>query len=384
MKPLIASLALILAAPASSADYKPVRCTRAEPYAGAPLRASPSAAEMAVSGSLDGTLEEATVARLAQAFETALAATKAKSMTVAVGVPGKGVWSRERTAAGAAPSAPLHYWASAGKTFTALTVLKLVESGKLSLSDTVDKFVDGVPNGQAISVQMLLNHTSGLFSANEDLKVQRSHQKLTPEQSLRILRKHGAMFCPGEHWRYTNTGYELLGRIIEKVDGRPFDQAIAANIVAPLDLQHLRILGHDDPAADVAPLWSSNPDEPALDPTVPGAAGPLAASAEDVVRFWHAVLGGKVVSGETLAKMFETLYPMFGKAPYYGLGVMLHEVPQRNGGVRLWVGHSGGAPGVKSVFAYSLFDRAFVAVALSGDGSAEATANLLLQALASE
>jgi D-alanyl-D-alanine carboxypeptidase len=80
--------------------------------------------------------------------------------------------------------------------------------------------------------------------------------------------------------------------------------------------------------------------------------------------------------------MFRDLYPMFGGSPYYGLGVMVYVVPQPDGKTKLWMGHSGGAPGVNAVLAYSPSDSAFVAVALSGDGSAEATANLLLDALA--
>ena len=118
---------------------------------------------------------------------------------------------------------------------------------------------------------------------------------------------------------------------------------------------------------------------------LPGSAGPagaMAASSEAVVRLWHAVLHDQVVKRATLEKMFTDLYPMFGNPPYYGLGVMVYEVPQPNGEVKLWLGHSGGAPGVKAVFAYSPSDHAFVAVALSGDGPAEAVANLLLNALA--
>lgn len=376
---LLASVLLVM--PAHAADYKPVRCDVARPYAGAPLRAPPGAEELTISGELGGKVDEATAARLQSAFDQAMAATKAKSMTAAVATPGKGMWSTEGTAEGGAPAAPLHYWASAGKVFTALAVLKLIEEGKLSLHDSVAKFIPGVPNGRAITVEMLLDHTSGLFSVNEDLIVRRERKRLTLQESLRVLNEHGAMFCPGEQWRYTNTGYDLLGRIVEVVEQRPFDEAVTQRIVAPLRLPHLRILRGDDPATDIAPLSSSNPQEPSIDPRIPGAAGPLAAKAEDVVKFWHALLSDRIVSRATRERMFARLYPMFGKAPYYGLGVMVYDVAADNGELHTWIGHSGGAPGVKAMFAYSPYDRAFVAVALSGDGSAEATANLLVRAL---
>ncbi|HJS46330.1 MAG TPA: serine hydrolase domain-containing protein [Rhizomicrobium sp.] len=373
-------LASLFATAAHAADYKPVSCDMARPYAGAPLLSPAGRLDLRVSGDLDGDLDAAIAARLKKAFQQAMSASRARSLTVAVGIPGIGLWSAEGTPEGSPPAAPLHYWASAGKTLTALTVLKLVETGKLSLHDPIAKFVAGVPNGSAITIEMLLNHTSGLFSVNEDLQVRR-RERMTLEESLRVLRRHGAMFCPGEQWRYTNSGYDLLGRIIEIVEQHPFDQALTAHIVAPLGLQQLRVLRPNDPATDIAPLSSSNPAEPALDPRIPGAAGPLAAKAADVVRFWHAVLSDKIVSRTTRERMLARLYPMFGKAPYYGLGVMVYEVPGDGAASRLWVGHSGGAPGVKAMFAYSPLDNAFVAVALSGDGSAEATAYLLMRAL---
>ena len=79
--------------------------------------------------------------------------------------------------------------------------------------------------------------------------------------------------------------------------------------------------------------------------------------------------------------MFERLYPMFGQPQFYGRGVMLYEVPKPDGGAQVWLGHSGGCPGIKAVVAYAPEAGAFVAVALNNDGSAEATAHLLLKAL---
>lgn len=375
---MIALLTLI--ASMQPADYKPVRCDVAKRYAGAPVR-TPIDMDWDVSGSLDNGFDEPTVSRLVAAIDKAMVATRATSMTAAVAVPGVGLWSTERAAEGIRQTAAMHYWASAGKTLTALTVLKLAEESKLSLADPVSKYVEGVPNGGAITIEMLLNHTSGLFSVNEDLQVRRRQQPLSFDEHLEVLRRHGAMFCPGEHWRYTNTGYELLGRILEVIEQRPFHEVMTSTVIAPLALPNIRVLSRDDPAPDVATLYSSDPEEPAMRMGSAGAAGPLAASSESVVRLWHAVVGEQVVSRATLRRMIQRLYPMFGNPPYYGLGVMAYEVPQPTGAPKLWIGHSGGAPGVKAVFAFAPSDRALVAVAMSGDGSAEATANQLVRAL---
>ena len=75
---------------------------------------------------------------------------------------------------------------------------------------------------------------------------------------------------------------------------------------------------------------------------------------------------------------------MFGNGTFYGRGVMLYDVPSQAGGHTTWLGHSGGGPGIKAIVAYSLDAKAFVAVALNSDGSAEATASLLLKALTTD
>ncbi len=379
MKRLIALLPLV--ASAQAADYKPVKCDAAKPYIGASLHSTVDLA-WDVTESLDGTFDESTARRFAAAVDKAMLGTAAQSMTVAVAVPGIGLWSTERAAEGVRLTTDMHYWASAGKTLTALAILKLAEESKLSLTDTVSMYTEGVPNGDAITIEMLLNHTNGLFSVNEDLKVRRSRKPLTFDKSLVVLRRHGAMFCPGENWRYTNSGYELLGHVLEVIGKRPFNEVISATVVEPLKLQNIRILSRNETPQDVATLYSSDPKIKAMLPGSAGPAGAMAASSEAVVRLWHAVLRDQVVKRATLEKMFTDLYPMFGNPPYYGLGVMVYEVPQPNGEVKIWLGHSGGAPGVKAVFAYSPSDHAFVAVALSGDGPAEAAANLLLNALA--
>lgn len=379
MRWLVAVLTLVTSVQA--ADYKPVTCDAAKRYIGAPLH---PAIDLTwdVSGSLDGTFDEETVHRFAAAVDRAMLGTAAQSMTVAVAVPGIGLWTTDRAAQGVNLAADMHYWASAGKTLTALAILKLVEESALSLSDPISKYVDGVPNGDAITIEALLNHTSGLFSVNEDLNVRRNKEPVTFGESLAILRQHGAMFCPGENWRYTNTGYELLGHILELLEERPLDDVISSAVTDPLGLENIRVLSRGDASPDVARLYSSDPEVDAMRPGSAGAAGPMAGSSEAVVRLWHAVLNARVVSLATLERMLKDLYPMFGNPPYYGLGVMVYVVPQPDGTSKLWLGHSGGAPGVKAVFAYSISDHAFVAVALSGDGSAEAAANLLMNAVA--
>jgi D-alanyl-D-alanine carboxypeptidase len=382
--------AAAIAATATAAEAADA-CRAVVPYHGQPLRAAPALPD--VRGAIDGTFDPAIAERLQQAAAKGQEASGAASMTVAVAVPGSGLWTSETSETAArgeraqrgqrggqdTAAPPLHYWASAGKTLVAVVVLQLVEEGKLALGDPVSRWIKNVPNGDAITIEQLLAHTSGLFSANEDKRVHEDHRYFTPGENLAVARKHGPLFCPGENWRYSNTGYDLLGMIVERVDGRPFQAAIAARIIAPLGLTRMRVLTPRDAPPDVAPLTSTM--ERPINPAWPGAAGSIVASADDMIRFWHALLGSRLLKAETVRRMFDRLYPMFTPVEFYGLGVMVYDLPETDGSKTMWLGHSGGTPGAGALVAYSPADRAFVAVALTGDGSAPAVANLLLRAL---
>jgi D-alanyl-D-alanine carboxypeptidase len=366
---IVGGLALA-GSPVRAADYQPVACTAAKPYVGPSIHAPIVAARPPVAP--EAAFDARTTAALDAAFAKAKTATAAPAMTAAVFAPGRGFWSRDEAGDGR----PLLFWASAGKTFTATVILQLADEGRLSLSDPVAKWAPGVPNGDVITVRDLLAHTSGLFSANEDLKARAAHRAFSLEEDLAIVRRHRAMFCPGERWRYSNTGYALLGAIIEKVDGRAYGDAITARIIAPLALKRMRVVRPSEAGDDISALTSAK--EAPIEPSWAGAAGPIAASADDMVRFWTALLDGRLLKPETVQAMLSAPYPMFDAGTFYGLGVMAFEVPQPDGAKALWLGHAGGTPGAGAVVFYAPADRTFVAVALTGDGSATATANLLL------
>ncbi|MEW6640992.1 MAG: serine hydrolase domain-containing protein [Pseudomonadota bacterium] len=364
---------VLFAATEATPPETPAACTAAKPYAGQPLHPAPAADQLPRRAPLAGQLTAALTDRLDSALDKAREATKAQSMTAAVALPGKGLWTGRR-----GTDKPLFFWASAGKQAIAIVVLQLAEDGKLRLSDPVARWVDGVPNGDIITIEQLLAHTSGLFSANEDERVRRKGGRMTDADEMAILRQRGALFCPGENWRYSNSGYALLGKIIAKADGRPWPQAIEARIIRRLGLKEMRVAQPDGPTDDVA-LPAASDGEDGLDITVPGAAGALVASPADMVRFEQAALDGELLKTASRKLMLARLYPMFDPGTFYGLGVMVYDrpdTPQR----LFWIGHSGGGAGVRAVVAYDPRRHAFVAAALNGSGDAHATANLLLKA----
>jgi D-alanyl-D-alanine carboxypeptidase len=365
-------LVALCARSVDAADYVPVRCTMRQPYAGRPLHpalvVTPPAAVPEIA------LDPATSARLDDALAAIRAKTGAPAVTAAIGIAGAGLWT------GDSGDLPL-FWASAGKTFTAIVVLQLAQEQKIALDAPIARWVKDVPNGDVITVRDLLAHTAGLFSANEDVQAHADPRYRDPGETLAIARRHGAIFCPGANWHYSNTGYDLLGEIVRIVDHRPIDAAITARIIAPLGLKTLRALPPGRATRGVAPLVSGK--ETPIDPSWAGAAGPIVGSAADMVRFWAALLAGRLIDRSQIEAMTALLYPMMDPGTFYGLGTMVFDVP--DGGQRLlWVGHAGGTPGASALVAYAAADHAFVAVALTGDGSAVASANVLLKAIGAD
>ncbi|NOS68960.1 MAG: beta-lactamase family protein [Verrucomicrobia bacterium] len=379
---------LLHSQPAFAADdWKPVICESAKTYHGKKLHSPPAKKVFQDAGeSITGKLDVETVTRLEKALEKALVATGAPEMSVAVAVPGKGSWSTNRMQAGGSsqPASQQFWFASVGKAFTAVVVLQLVEERKLSLDDKLVRWFPDFPNARFITIDHLLTHTSGIFSFQNDSKLRATPGYKSPERLIAVAREHGNGFCPGEYWSYSNTGYVMLGRIIEAIEGRPFHEVLTSRVIKRLGLKNTNALSPEEKLDGIAKPHPSKPqDEPVEDsaPTTPFAAGNVVATASDMIEFWHALLGGRILKPETVRDQFQRLYPMFDNGTFYGRGVMLYDVPDRDDRRLTWLGHSGGAPGFKAIVAYSVDAKAFVAVALNNDGSAEATANLLLKAL---
>ena len=158
-------------------------------------------------------------------------------------------------------------------------------------------------------------------------------------------------------------------------------------MIQRLGLKHTKALAPQEKASGTARPHPSKPSEAIAGNTLsttPYAAGNVVATAADMIEFWQALLGAKLLKAETVRSQFQRLYPMFDQGAFYGRGVMLYDVPIDGSRRLTWLGHGGGAPGSKALVVYSVDARAFVAVALNNDGSAEATVNLLLKALNQE
>jgi D-alanyl-D-alanine carboxypeptidase len=235
------------------------------------------------------------------------------------------------------------------KSFVATVVLQLVAERRLALEDPVERWLPGlVPDGERITVRQLLNHTSGLFAfgADRGFVSEASRDPLrvwAPRQIISIATAHPPMFAPGARWSYSDTNYFVLGLIVERVTGRPLAADLERRILAPLRLRATSLPAGPDIAGPHAHGYFLRPlqDVTVGSPSVQWAAGALVSDADDVARFFRALLGGRLVRPDLLALMRTTVAaPQLGPGAAYGLGLL------RVGGPcgALW-GHTGASPG---------------------------------------
>jgi D-alanyl-D-alanine carboxypeptidase len=283
------------------------------------------------------------------------------------------------TAPGGPPvTAQTHFMiGSITKTFTATALLRLVDQGKVSLSDPISKYVPGVPNGQSITISQLLNHTSGIADFSDSPSFQRQEQAnpnmvWTPQQLVSLGTALPPYFPPGGGWKYSNTNYILLGLVIQSVTSQPAAQFITAQVLAPLRLQNTGMATSIEPPAPGAQPNSVTvnaqgnaqvvPAQP-LGPSVYWTAGGLYSTVGDL-EAWAPALGtGKLLSPATqqarlgfvnTGETIQALQQLGGTATYpltYGLGIYnLGGILGHDGEINGWDAVVGYLPSVRATF----------------------------------
>jgi CubicO group peptidase (beta-lactamase class C family) len=263
------------------------------------------------------------------------------------------------------------------KQFTAAAILMLEERGKLHLDDPIGKYYAQAPAAWSkVTLADLLRHTSGIHSYTDDPEFD-TFTKLpaTPESLIgRILTKP-LDFEAGSRFHYSNTGYILLGMVIERASGMKYADFLRTQILDPLGMKDS---GHDLNAA-VLPQRATGyvrdgarfDNAPYLDMTVPYAAGALYSSADDLLRWQRGLFGGKLLSEASLKKM---LTPGHLGDQDYGFGIAILKKQDRTE-----IRHGGSVPGFNASLAY-VPESDSVVIALSnvnGRGAGEITDQLI-------
>jgi D-alanyl-D-alanine carboxypeptidase len=243
---------------------------------------------------------------------------------------------------------------SVTKAFVSTVVLQLVGEHRLGLDDPIDRFLPGeVPNGAAITVRELLNHTSGLpnhtddpaFDYTKPAWVEQGRWKdYQPQDLVDIANTYPSYSAPGTEWHYSNTNYVLAGMIIEKVTGHTWNEEVERRIIRPLGLTHTSMpvsspLIPGPHAHGYLQLPTGPVDVTLENPSWAGAAGAGISSTADLTRFIAALLGGKLLRPAELAEMQRTT-GLGGEGKDYGLGLMRFDTP-----CGVFWGLDGGIPG---------------------------------------
>lgn len=329
--------------------------TSASPVSSAPGgSASSSAASTA-----PAVLDEATLAKLDGLFDSAFAATGVAGMAAGVWI-GSTAWNRSAGYADLATQDPFRpddhvRIASITKSFAATAALRLVDQGEIALTDTLESFVPGVANGSEITIANLLGMTSGIydFTSDEAFLAAFDADPTMPwsdEQTLEIIARHEPLFAPGAELSYCDSNYALTGMILAKVTGLSIDQVITTMVIDKLALPQtsyptgttipdLHPTGYVPPVTDPNAPFDNAGSPPAivteLNPAIPGAAGAMISTLDDL-RTWGTELAeGSLLTPQTQALRLE--YKPFPGQPInigYGMGCeRLNEFTGHNGAI---------------------------------------------------
>jgi CubicO group peptidase (beta-lactamase class C family) len=258
------------------------------------------------------------------------------------------------------------------KQFTAAAIMRLIERGKLSLDDPMSKYLPDVPlHGHTVTIRQLLNHTSGIHSYTSKPEWAKTwSQDLTPRQIVAFVDKDTFDFAPGTGWSYNNTGYVLLGMIIEKITGESYAAYLQRDLFTPLALRHTDYCPTrpTDPSFAAGYSSSGGMVKPAefLSMTHPFAAGALCSTVGDLVSWQRALVGGRVVNAKSYALMTTPDTLDNGRRLSYGFGL----VPGTLNGHRL-VGHTGGVHGFTTSGIFFPDDSVNIAVFSNSDRGPE-------------
>ncbi|HEY0778060.1 MAG TPA: serine hydrolase domain-containing protein, partial [Gemmatirosa sp.] len=215
------------------------------------------------------------------------------------------------------------------KQFTAAAVLQLVEQRRLALTDTLGRFLPQYPAWAHVTVRQLLSHTSGIptYTASPTWTA-RMTESLAPDTVLGFVARQPFDFASGTRFAYDNTGYFLLGRVLERITGRPYAALVRERFFGPLGMT--RSTYCPDAPSDTsyaAGYDRSRSGPPAYQPTTPMsmtspyAAGALCLTVPDYLRWQAALTSGRVVTAASYARMSRSDTVADGQPTGYGWGL---------------------------------------------------------------
>ncbi|HEY1663879.1 MAG TPA: serine hydrolase [Verrucomicrobiae bacterium] len=261
------------------------------------------------------------------------------------------------------------------KQFTAAAILKLQEEGKLGVNDKLSKYIPDFPRGDEVTLRELLNHTSGIH----DYVPEPDHwsdltKPTTTEAIIEMIKKYPYDFDPGTKWSYDNSGYVLLGYIVEKVSGQSYGGFLRENFFQPLGMTNTGVY-HAQPGLSHEALGYSlgtNGFERVPDDLCATGDGALYSTVKDLYRWNEGIFNGRVLDAASLKAAFTPVkkkVSQLNSGHGYGFGWFVG----RDRGLRE-ISHGGGIPGFTSML-LRLPDAQFTVVVLGNTGAGRPEAN---------
>ena len=234
------------------------------------------------------------------------------------------------------------------KQFTAAAILLLQEQGKLDVQDAICEYLsDCPPAWETVTIHHLLTHTSGIPNFTDFPEY--ASTRATPSPPMETINRFNGKpldFSSGEDWSYSNSGYIVLGLIIEQVAGQPYETFLQESIFTPLNMT---ATGYDHNLNELAVGYARSIEAVFIDMSIPFAAGGLYSTVEDLYLWDQAIYNEALLTQDSLSEMFSDHAPIPGTGGLvaYGYGWFIDQ----NNGHRLFV-HDGGIEGFVSFIAH--------------------------------
>ena len=269
-----------------------------------------------------------------------------------------------------------HRLGSITKQFTAMLIMQLVEQGKLKLDVPISTYLPDYPkkNGEVITIHHLLTHSSGIpnMTSFPGFLKNVSRNAYSPKELVNMSADSTLQFEPGKNFAYSNSGYLVLGYIIEKVTGKSYEQVLQEKIFTPLKMNNTGYDHHETLMKNRASAYERNGrryvNAGFIDMSVPHAAGAMYSTVEDLSLWDQALYGNQLLRKENMDLLFKKHIASGGG--HYGYGWVIAEIPLGNTAERIeTVGHGGGINGFNTQLTRIPKDKSFI-VLLNNTGGA--------------
>jgi D-alanyl-D-alanine carboxypeptidase len=265
------------------------------------------------------------------------------------------------------------------KQVTAAAILQLEDAGRLDIDSSLATYLPRAPHAREVTLRQLLTHTSGLpdyFTSCADIATLNSFDAVIGSIANKPLE-----FVPGSRWRYSNTGYILLGRVIEAVSGESYNRYVRTHLLDPAGMAHTFTLADEPRVPGMSVGYDSAHGGPRPAPRINEAAGwsagDLVATVGDLQRWNAALADGRVITARSFRVMSTSATSSDGKPTHYGLGLFVDSL---EGQPR--IGHTGHSCGFAAEDEYLPRQQARIVVLTNSvDGPAESIVTVLVNVL---